>query len=74
MVAKNSGLLIVTTYDNLLLDVYFLCANGASDITGTRRAAFWIQAPGVFHMNRTFWGSFLGVSQYRCKVKAVNVR
>jgi len=57
LVAKNNCVLIVKIYDNLLLNVYFLRVSGLPDITGTQRAAFWIQAPGVFQVNWPFLGA-----------------
>lgn len=53
---KNNFVLIGTIYDNLLMDVFFLCVNWLSGVTGTCSAGFWIQAAGVFQANRTFCG------------------
>jgi hypothetical protein len=74
VVTKNSCVLIVKTYGDMFLDVYFLCANRSSDTAGTRRGAFWIQAPGGYQMKWAFWCSIPEVSQYPCKANAVNVR
>lgn len=54
--AKNSGVLIGTIYDNLLMDVFLLCANWMFGVTGTCGIWFWIQAAGAFQVNRTFYG------------------
>lgn len=53
---KNSFVLIGTIYDNLLLDVFLLCANWLFGVTGTCGIGFWIQAAGAFQANRIFYG------------------
>ena len=74
LVAKNSCVLIVKTYDNMFLDVYFCAPMGGLTSRVREGGRFGFKLPAFSQMKRTFWGSSPGVSQYPCKVKAVNVR